>query len=78
MKPFSNVWAVQDVFLQYVLKISAILLKYLTFEDVFSYFHGQNRFKIRFSAHCSVLTKKLINTKVRKRLILKIKMYFQL
>ena len=34
----------------------------------FSCFHGQNKYKIEFSAHCSTL-KKLISMKVRKRKI---------
>lgn len=33
-----------------VLKIYAILLKYPTF----SYFYGQNRYKIRVAVHCSI------------------------
>ena len=41
------------------LKISAILLKYPTFEEVFSNFYGKEKFKIRISAHCSVRTKKI-------------------
>jgi hypothetical protein len=35
-------WAVSAV-----LKISAMLLKYLTFAVYFSYFHGPNEYKIR-------------------------------
>ena len=37
--------------------MSAILLKYPTFGMCF---HGQNKYKIEFSAHFSVCTKKLI------------------
>ena len=50
-----------------VLKISSILIKYLCyFWEQFSYFHGQNKYKIRLSAHCIALPKKLINLKVKK------------
>ena len=46
--------------------MSAILLKYLTFEGgVFSYFQEQNKYKIRLFVQFSVCTKKLINIKVR-------------
>ena len=54
----------------------ALLLKYPTFENVFSYFHEQNKHKIRFSGNCSVCTKKLINIKARKFLILALKSTF--
>ena len=59
-----------------VLKISSILIKYHTFNGVFSYFHGQNKYKIRVSVHCSLRSKKLINIKVRKISILAIKNTF--
>ena len=49
-----------------VLKNSVILLKYSNFEGFFSYFHGQNKYKITVSVHSRVCTKKLINTKLRK------------
>ena len=41
-----------------VLKITAILLKYPTFEDGLVIFHGQKKYKIRVSVNCSVHTKK--------------------
>ena len=53
-------------FLQYstvsaVLKISAIVQKYPSFEGgLFSYFQGQNKYKIRFFVHISVCTKNMI------------------
>ena len=61
---FALVWA--DWAVRAVLKISALLLKYPTFERFFSGFHVQNNYKIRVSAHFRVRTKKLMNIKVRK------------
>ena len=54
----------------------ALLLKYPTFENVFSYFHEQNKHKLRFCGNCSIRTKKLINIKARKFLILALKSTF--
>ena len=55
------------------MRISTILLKYPTFEVGISYFHGQNKFKIRVSDLCGIHTKKLITLKVRKISILGLK-----
>ena len=59
-----------------VVKISATLKKYPTFEDIFSYFNEQNKYKIRVSVHCRSHTKKLINIKLKKLSILAIKCTF--
>ena len=55
--------------------LSRLLLKYPHF-DCFLYFHGENKYKIRISAHCSINTKKLINTKVGKGSIFALKCTF--
>ena len=47
-----------------VVKISAIFLKYPTFEVFFSCFHEENiLYKVRVSALCSARNKKLTNIK---------------
>jgi len=55
-----------------------MLKKYPTFDFFFSYFHGQNKFKIRLFVDYSVRTKKLLNTKGRKILTLALKYTFWL
>ena len=70
-------------FLQYstvsaVLKISAIVLKYSSFEGgLFSYFQGQNKYKIRLFVHSSVRTNKMTSN-VRKPYIFALKLYYVL
>ena len=61
---FLTVWVDREVLA--VLTIS--LQECPTFEGVFLYFHGQKKYKIWVSAHCSVLTKKLIsNIEVKRK-----------
>ena len=43
---------------------------------VFSCFHGQKKYKLKVSAHCSVRSKKLMILKVRKRPILALNVLF--
>jgi hypothetical protein len=59
MKHNLRFWFWSGFGLAAVRKISSILLKYPSFEGIF--FHGQNKYKSRVSAHCSVHTKMLMD-----------------